>query len=194
VLPEVDLRAVWNMWHFYGWNFVLWFCGIGLILKFAFLVYLLRLSPSTALLADMAMNVASCSIFAITPAPSVVPPLLLTWVLGVGFDHPINWLLALFCAGLIAAVVESLVLAFGFSHVAWKKAFRLVLLVNLVCVSLAVFPHAAYLGAHPPQANLRPQGGVRWVVPSEKETQTFIPTGGSDSLLWKLANRANDTL
>jgi len=66
------------------------------------------------------------------------PPLLLTWVLGVGFDHPINWLLALFCAGLIAAVVESLVLAFGFSHVAWKKAFRLVLLVNLVCVSLAV--------------------------------------------------------
>jgi hypothetical protein len=71
MLPEVDLRGLWSMWNFYGWNFVLWFGGIGLILKFAFLVYLLRLSPSTALSADLAMNVTSCLIFAITPVPSV---------------------------------------------------------------------------------------------------------------------------
>jgi hypothetical protein len=182
MLPEVDLRGLYSMWNFYGWNFVLWFGGIGLILKFAFLVYLLRLSPSTALLADLAMNVTSCIIFAITPAPIVVPPLLLTWVLGIDGLHPINWILALFFAALIAAVVESLILALGFRKIV-KKAFRLILFVNLVSVSLAVFPHANYLRAHPPQADLRPQGGVRWVVPSEKETQTFIPTGGSDSLL-----------
>ena len=172
MLPEVDLRAIWSMWNFYGWNFALWFGGIGLIVKFAFLIYLLRLSPSTALLADLAMNVTSCLIFAITPAPSVVPPLLLAWVLGIDFNHPINWILALFFAALIAAMVESLVLALGFRQVV-KKAFRLVLFVNLVCVSLAIFPHAAYLRAHPPQAGL--SRWVAWIefVPSDKRACSY---------------------
>ena len=162
MLPEVDLREVWIMWNFYGWNFVLWFGGIGLILKFAFLVYILRLSPSTALLADLATNVTSCFMFAITPAPMLVPPLLLhrlvwIWALGIDRLHPINWILALFFAALIAAVVESLVLALGFRQIVFKKAFRLTLFVNLVCVCLAIFPHAAYVRAHPPQAAIRPQ-------------------------------------
>ena len=129
---------------FYGWNFVLWFGGIGLILKFAFLVYLWRLLPSSALLAGLAMNVTSCLMFAITLAPSVVPVLLVARVLGIDLEHSINWILALFFAALIAAVLESLVLALGFRQVVYKKACRLVLLVNLVSVSVPIFPRGRW--------------------------------------------------
>lgn len=178
MLPEVDLRALWTMWNFYGWNFVLWFGAIGLILKFAFLVHLLRLSPSTALLADLAMNGTSCLTFAITPAPIVVPPLLLTWALGINGLHPINWILALFFAALIAAMLESLVLALGFRQVV-KKAFRPIIFVNLVCVCLAIFPHAAYLRAHPPQAGVRPKVVRVESLPSKKRPRPVeVPTGG----------------
>jgi len=41
---KVDLVAVANMWDAYGWDFVLWLFGFGLILKFISLIYLLRLS------------------------------------------------------------------------------------------------------------------------------------------------------
>jgi hypothetical protein len=157
MLPEIHLGAVWNMWNAYGWNSVLWFGGMGLIFKFALLAYFLRLSLSTALLADMATNVTSCLIFAVTPAPILVPSMLLhqmlwSWLLGIGVEHSIHWILALFFAALIAAIVDSLILAFGFSQPIPARCFGWVLAVNLVCVCLTAIPHVAYVSSHPPQA------------------------------------------
>jgi len=145
------------MWNAYGWNFVLWLGGVGLIFKFALLSCFLRLSPSMSLLADLAMNVTSCLIFAITPAPALVPPMLLHqmlwhWSVGIGVEHPIHWISALFFAALIAAIVDFLILALGFSQPIRAGFFGWILAVNLVCVSLAAIPHVAYVNSHPPEA------------------------------------------
>ena len=188
MLPEVDLRSVWNMWNFYGWNFVSWFCGIGLIFKFALLVYFLRLSPSTALLADMTMNVASMLIFAITPAPSVYP-LLLTWVLGIGFDHPINWILALFLAALIAAVVESLV-GLGFPPRGLQEGVSASPIRQFGVCFLGHFPPRRLCAcSSTPQAGSRPRVACVEFFPSQESNPDLYSYWGSPIRCYRLWNR-----
>ena len=159
---KVDLVAVANMWDAYGWDFVLWLFGFGLILKFISLIYLLRLSLDPALLARFLMNVTTCLTLAVTPTPMLLPPMVLhhflwSWLLGIEQIHPINWILALLFAALIATAVDSSILALGFGQQVGKKALRLIFFFNILAVSLAMIPHYYYVGAHPPQASASPR-------------------------------------
>jgi hypothetical protein len=135
--------VVWPALLLEGRILTWWAILAGLIVEFFFLLRITNLHPWRALLADLAMNLASTlmGVFLIPLAGLLwefVPGTIIYPVFDIGTFNPFTWTATLVMASIINAVVERLVLGGVFKQPVRKRAFWLLTAANAVSVALAL--------------------------------------------------------
>ena len=111
----------------------IWVISLSLLVEFVFLWKLLRLGAKRAILADLAMNLASAVLgFILIGFLGLIVVLPFRSTFGMG-----AWTATFIVGVLINACIESLVVSKGFKADFGKKDFRLLVLANTLTMAIA---------------------------------------------------------
>jgi len=151
---DVDPRGLWSVG---GRVFNFSLIATELLAAFGFALRIARLSLSKSAAAAVAMTAVSWLFVAVVPLSVVAWAVIYILVRGHPPDlilGPVSWILIVLASALVAAVSGSAILFFLLKHRVTKREFRLLLLANVLCVSLAAGATTVYVIEHPPVAFL----------------------------------------
>jgi hypothetical protein len=141
---------------YYYRYFLLWAIVVGLVLKFAYVVYFTQRSWSRCIAMDVAMNAASSllNLIAVPVAWLVwsLPRLVLNRIFGTDDTDAVNWIALLLIIAMVEALSEASVLYFAFKQRLERKGFWLLYVANAICSGTAACGMGFYMAAHPPIA------------------------------------------
>jgi len=151
ILPRVDVRAAYSIYYRY---FLLWAIVLGLVVKFAYVVYFTQRSWGRRIAMDVEMNAASSllNLIALPVAWLVwgLPKIALNRIFGTDYSDPVNWVGMLLIIAMIGALSEASVLHFAFKHRLGQKRFWLLYAANGLCIGIEACGTGFYMVAHPP--------------------------------------------
>jgi hypothetical protein len=131
--------------------FILWAAVVGLLVKFAYVLYFRQLSWARRLVMDFAMNAASSllNLIALPIAWLVwaIPRLTVNQIFGTDDADPINWIAILLIIAIIGALSEALVIHFAFKQRLGQRGFWLLCMANAVCSGTAACGMGFYMVA-----------------------------------------------
>jgi hypothetical protein len=133
ILPRVDVRAIYDMYFRY---FLLWVVVVGLVVKFAYVIYFKRQSWSRYIAMDVAMNAVSSLLipvsFAVAWRLLAVPRLALNRIFGTDDADPANWVPLVMVLAMIGALLEVSVIHFASKQRLGQKGFWVLCAANAV--------------------------------------------------------------
>jgi len=153
VLPRLIADLIWPALFLEQRLFSFWPIVLGLVVEFFFVRHLTNLSLWRCLLADVTMNAVSALLGAVfIPlagiAWEIFPGLILSQVFHLGTFNPGTWAATFLFSVLVSAVLESLVLYYGFKQQPFRRIFWWMCAANSCSVGLAFVSLFAYPSQH----------------------------------------------